>query len=77
MKISRFDASSDLCNVCKYKNKYLILKVREWEFPSCKTLHDRDLNSALNIKKIALKILNTAGTAGRAYLLTGVGQGNE
>jgi putative transposase len=77
LKIGRFEASSKLCNVCGCKNKELTLDIREWECPSCKTLHDRDLNASINIKKIALNNLITAGTAGRAYGLTGVGQKNE
>jgi putative transposase len=77
LKIGRFQASSKLCNVCGYKFKELTLDIREWECPSCKTLHDRDLNAAINIKKMALNDLNTAGTAGRAYGLTGTSQGKE
>ncbi|MDW7730912.1 MAG: RNA-guided endonuclease TnpB family protein [Methanolobus sp.] len=77
LKIGRFEASSKLCNVCGYKNKELTLDIREWECPDCKTLHDRDKNAAINIKKIALNNLNTAGTAGRAYGLTGKSQENE
>ncbi|AFV22230.1 transposase [Methanolobus psychrophilus R15] len=77
LKIGRFDASSKLCNVCGYKFKELTLDIREWKCPACKTLHDRDINASINIKKIALSNLNTAGTAGRAYGLTGTSQGNE
>ena len=77
LKIGRFDASSKLCNVCGYKFKELTLDIREWECPSCKTLHDRDKNASINIKKIALNNLNTAGTAGRAYGLTERSQKNE
>ena len=77
LKIGRFDASSKLCNVCGYKFKELSLYIREWECPSCKTLHDRDKNASINIKKIALNNLNTAGTAGRAYGLTERSQKNE
>jgi putative transposase len=77
LKIGRFDASSKLCNVCGYKFKELTLDIREWKCPDCKTLHDRDINASINIKKIALSNLSTAGTAGRAYGLTGTSQGNE
>ena len=77
LKIGRFDASSKLCNVCGYKFRELTLDVREWECPACKTLHDRDFNASINIKKIGLDNLNTAGTAGRACGLTGIGQRNE
>jgi putative transposase len=77
LKIGRFDASSKLCNVCGYKFKELTLDIREWKCPDCKTLHDRDINASINIKKIALSNSSTAGTAGRAYGLTGTSQGNE
>jgi putative transposase len=77
LRIGRFEASSKSCNVCGYKKDNLTLDIREWECPSCKTLHDRDLNASINIKKIALNNLNTAGTAGRAYGLTGISQRYE
>ncbi|WP_321416517.1 RNA-guided endonuclease TnpB family protein [uncultured Methanomethylovorans sp.] len=66
LQIGMFEASSKLCNVCGYKKDDLTLDIREWECPSCKTLHDRDINASINIKKIALNNLSTAGTAGRA-----------
>lgn len=66
LRIGRFETSSKLCNVCGYKKDDLTLDIREWECPDCKTLHDRDLNAAINVKKIALNNLITAGTAGRA-----------
>jgi len=77
LRIGRFDASSKLCNVCGYKNKELTLDIREWECQDCKTLHDRDKNAAINIKKIALNNLDTAGTAGRACGLTNIGSREE
>ena len=77
LKIGRFEASSKLCNICGYKFSDLTLDIRKWECPSCKTLHDRDRNASLNIKKIALNDLNTHGTWGRACGLTGIGQENE
>jgi transposase len=77
LKIGRFEVSSKLYNVCGYKKFDLDLKIREWECPSCKTLHDRDKNASINIKKIALANVNTHVTWGRAYGLTGEGQGKE
>ena len=77
LQISRFDASSKLCNVCGYKKDDLTLDTREWECPSCKTLHDRDINASINIKKIALDNFNTVGTTERACGLTDTGQRNE
>ena len=54
IKIGMFESSSKTCHVCGYKNKELTLKIREWQCPECNTIHDRDINAAINIKKIAL-----------------------
>jgi len=61
LKISRFEPSSKLCHVCGYKNKDLTLDIREWECPICNTLHDRDINAAINVKQIALSTVGTTG----------------
>ena len=42
--------------------KNFILKDREWTCPSCNTVHDRDFNASINIKKQGLKILSGLGT---------------
>jgi len=59
IEVDRFFPSSKLCNCCGYKNVELTLKDREWLCPECNTLHDRDLNAAINImnegKRIILK----------------------
>ena len=48
--VDRYFPSSQLCHVCGHKNPAVKdLKVREWECPSCHTLHDRDKNAAINI----------------------------
>ena len=50
IKIDTFYASSQLCNVCGYKNtETKDLSVREWICPICGAKHDRDINAAKNI----------------------------
>lgn len=60
-KIGKFKASSKLCHVCGYKHDNLELSDRTWKCPKCDTVHDRDINAAINIRNIGL---NTVGTTG-------------
>lgn len=53
-KIGRFEPSSKLCSVCGYKMAEMPLDIRKWKCPNCHTIHDRDINAAKNILKIAL-----------------------
>lgn len=54
LEISRFEASSKVCSQCNHKLEKLDLSVRRWECPVCHADHDRDVNAAVNIKRIAL-----------------------
>lgn len=61
IKIDRFVKSSQICNVCGYINaKTKNLAVREWICPECGTVHDRDINAAINILNDGLRVLNTS-----------------
>ena len=58
IKIGRFTKSSQPCHVCGYiKQDTKDLSIREWKCPCCGTIHDRDINAAINILNEGLKIL--------------------
>ncbi|MDA0524140.1 IS200/IS605 family element RNA-guided endonuclease TnpB [Methanococcoides alaskense] len=61
LRIGQFEPSTKICNVCGHYKNDMILAVREWECPECNSIHDRDINAAINIKKFALDKQNLIG----------------
>jgi len=57
-QVDRFFPSSKRCHACGHINESLRLSDREWTCPKCSTIHDRDVNAAINILTFS-----TAGTA--------------
>lgn len=58
IKIDRFFASSQMCSNCGFANPNVKdLSIREWVCPECATIHDRDVNAAINILNEGLKLL--------------------
>lgn len=56
----RFYPSSKICNICGHKNTSLSLRERNWQC-ICGQKHDRDLNAAINLKKIADDTVSCTG----------------
>ena len=57
VKIPRFYASSQICSCCGNKNRQVKdLSIRKWICPKCNTIHDRDVNAAMNILNKALSM---------------------
>ena len=56
VKVGRFFASSKTCHCCQHK-QHLELSQRQWTCEQCKTLHDRDVNAAVNILCEGMRLL--------------------
>ena len=57
VEVNRFFPSSKTCNVCLHQVDKLPLDIRSWQCPNCQTIHDRDINAAMNIRNEGLRIL--------------------
>ncbi len=57
IKIDRYYPSSKTCSKCGYILDSLDLKTREWQCPKCNTLHDRNINAAINICRVGASTL--------------------
>ena len=57
--VDKYYPSSKLCNVCGHKNELLTITDKTWECPNCHTIHNRDINASINLKKEGLRIYNS------------------
>ena len=52
-QVGQWTATSKPCSDCGYKNENLSLDDRHWTCPECGSHHDRDVNAAINILRLA------------------------
>ena len=57
IEIDRFFPSSKTCSNCLHQLDNLSLDIRSWQCPKCQTVHDRDINAAMNIRDEGLRLL--------------------
>jgi len=58
--INKWFPSSKRCHLCGNYNKELTLKDRMWVCQHCGTIHNRDINAAINIKQEGCRMLGIA-----------------
>ena len=64
--IDRWHPSSKLCSTCGHLLAHLSLGTRHWTCPTCRTLHDRDINAAKNILAEGLSVTACGADVRRA-----------
>ena len=61
VKVDRFYPSSQTCHTCGYINPEVKdLSIRKLVCPACGTVHDRDINAAINIRNEGIRLLGLA-----------------
>jgi putative transposase len=72
--INRWLPASQVCSTCGHNDGKKELSIREWQCPSYGTVHDRDINAALNILAAGLaESQNGRGAAHKSTALVAAG----
>ena len=59
VKVNRFLESFKICSDCGCKNSEVRnLEVRSWSCSDCGKYHDRDTNTAINIRNEGMRVVN-------------------
>ncbi|MFI1566998.1 RNA-guided endonuclease InsQ/TnpB family protein [Streptomyces sp. NPDC020490] len=53
VKIDRFEPTSQVCSTCGHRDGPEALHVKVWTCAACGTVHDRDINAAINVRTAA------------------------
>ena len=69
IKTGRFEPTSQTCSTCGVKDGPKPLDVREWTCAACGTVHDRDINAAINVKTAAGLAVPACGAPVRPELV--------
>lgn len=72
VKVSRWLPSSQICSCCGHRDGKKALNIREWTCSECGTIHDRDVNAAINIRQAGLAELSGINTDGQSGISTPV-----
>ena len=64
IRIDKWYPSSQTCSCCGHRKPSLKdLRIRKWTCPTCGTVHDRDVNAAVNIRNEGINIIKRMQTA--------------
>jgi putative transposase len=60
-RIDQWEATTKTCAPCGHKVAKMSLDVRSWSCPACGEAHDRDVNTAVNVRAIGIENLRASG----------------
>ncbi|MBK8751766.1 MAG: transposase [Candidatus Competibacteraceae bacterium] len=74
MLVDRWFPSSKTCSACGGDCESMPLSVRQWTCAHCGAEHDRDVNAALNLQRVALATVSWTGSHACGEEGAGVGR---